>query len=80
MYHVSAQGVDERIINVQYYYYYYYSGKHLNIVYTVFEAVITVSRYALEHRLNWSLGCYNRIQVNTRTPFTLVSGLLYLSR
>ena len=23
MYHVSAQGVDERIINVHYYYYYY---------------------------------------------------------
>ena len=25
MHHVSAQGVDERIINVHYYYYYYYS-------------------------------------------------------
>ena len=25
MYHVSAQGVDERMINVHYYYYYYYS-------------------------------------------------------
>ena len=25
MYHVSAQGVDERIINVHYYYYYYYT-------------------------------------------------------
>ena len=24
MYHVSAQGVDERMINVHYYYYYYY--------------------------------------------------------
>ena len=24
MYHVSAQGVDERLINVHYYYYYYY--------------------------------------------------------
>ena len=23
MYHVSAQGVDERMINVHYYYYYY---------------------------------------------------------
>ena len=23
MYHVSAQGVDERVINVHYYYYYY---------------------------------------------------------
>ena len=26
MYHVSAQGVDERMINVHYYYYYYYYG------------------------------------------------------
>ena len=26
MYRVSAQGVDERMINVQYYYYYYYSS------------------------------------------------------
>ena len=25
MYHVSAQGVDERMINVHYYYYYYLS-------------------------------------------------------
>ena len=25
MYHVSAQGIDERMINVHYYYYYYYS-------------------------------------------------------
>ena len=25
MYHVSAQGVDERMINVHYYYYYYYT-------------------------------------------------------
>ena len=25
MYHVSAQGVDERRINVHYYYYYYHS-------------------------------------------------------
>ena len=24
MYHVSAQGVDEHVINVHYYYYYYY--------------------------------------------------------
>ena len=24
MYHVSGQGVDERMINVHYYYYYYY--------------------------------------------------------
>ena len=24
MYHVSAQGVDERMINVHYYYYYHY--------------------------------------------------------
>ena len=24
MYHVSDQGVDERMINVHYYYYYYY--------------------------------------------------------
>ena len=24
MYHVSARGVDERMINVLYYYYYYY--------------------------------------------------------
>ena len=24
MYHVSAQGVDERMINAHYYYYYYY--------------------------------------------------------
>ena len=24
MYHVSAQGADERMINVHYYYYYYY--------------------------------------------------------
>ena len=24
MYHVSAQGVNERMINVHYYYYYYY--------------------------------------------------------
>ena len=24
MYHTSAQGVDERMINVHYYYYYYY--------------------------------------------------------
>ena len=24
MYHVSAQGVDERMLNVHYYYYYYY--------------------------------------------------------
>ena len=26
MYHVSAQGVDERMINVYYYYYYYHRG------------------------------------------------------
>ena len=26
LYRVSAQGVDERMINVQYYYYYYYSS------------------------------------------------------
>ena len=25
MYHVSAQGVDERMTNVHYYYYYYYN-------------------------------------------------------
>ena len=24
MYHVNAQGVDERMVNGQYYYYYYY--------------------------------------------------------
>ena len=28
MYHVSAQGVDERMINVHYYYYYYYYLKY----------------------------------------------------
>ena len=28
MYHVSAQGVDERIINVHYYYYLYYRVSH----------------------------------------------------
>ena len=28
MYHVSAQGVDERMINVQYYYYCYYYNVH----------------------------------------------------
>ena len=26
MYHVSAQGVDERMINAHYYFYYYYIG------------------------------------------------------
>ena len=26
MYHLSAQGIDERMINVHYYYYYYYYG------------------------------------------------------
>ena len=28
MCHVSAQGVDERMVNVHYYYYYYYQGSH----------------------------------------------------
>ena len=28
MYHVTAQGIDERMINVHYYYYYYYYRKH----------------------------------------------------
>ena len=28
MYHVSAQGIDERMINVHYYYYYYISIGH----------------------------------------------------
>ena len=33
MYHVSAQGVDERMINVRYYYYYYYyyTGGHTTV-------------------------------------------------
>ena len=30
MYHVSAQGVDERMINVHYYYYYYYTCRYVN--------------------------------------------------
>ena len=29
MYHVSAQGVDKRMINVHYYYYYYYYYVHV---------------------------------------------------
>ena len=29
MYHVSAQGVDERMIDVHYHYYYDYSNKHI---------------------------------------------------
>ena len=28
MYHVSAQGIDERMIKVHYYYYYYYVFVH----------------------------------------------------
>ena len=30
VYHVSAQGVDERMINVHYYYYYYYFDSPVN--------------------------------------------------
>ena len=30
MYHVSAQGVDERMINVHYYYYYHHHHHHCN--------------------------------------------------
>ena len=32
MYHVSTQGVDERMINVHYYYYYYYLNERLIIL------------------------------------------------
>ena len=32
MYHVSAQGVDERMINVHYNYYYYYYVCHIKFV------------------------------------------------
>ena len=32
MYHVSAQSVDERMINVHYYYYYYYYYYNKDIV------------------------------------------------
>ena len=31
MYHVSAQGIDERMINVHYYYYYYYYKVEENV-------------------------------------------------
>ena len=30
MFHVSAQGLDERMINVHYYYYYSLSGAHVD--------------------------------------------------
>ena len=32
MYHVSAQGIDERMINVHYYYYYYQGQALVNLV------------------------------------------------
>ena len=32
MYHVSAQGVDERMINVHYYYYYMYLNNACNLI------------------------------------------------
>ena len=41
MYHVSVQGVDERMINVYYYYYYYY---YKLAGYTHFVGVITTEQ------------------------------------
>ena len=32
MYHVSAQGIDERMINVHYYYYYYYRDVYCQVL------------------------------------------------
>ena len=31
MYHVSAQGIDERMINVHYYYYIAFHAKHFSV-------------------------------------------------
>ena len=43
MYHVSAQGVDERMIDLRYYYYYYYSAAtrqyfSMNIISVIFSS------------------------------------------
>ena len=62
MYHVSAQGVDERMINVHYYYYYNSSATDIVLVTLYSTAVETAiahctSRWAMArgHRLNTSI-------------------------
>ena len=53
MYHVSAQGVDERMINVHYYYYYYDLGTlnvlHLQTVNTENETANNYMKYPFWH-------------------------------
>ena len=50
MYHVSAQGVDERMINVHYYYYYhyYYSDTLLCIQYIQLNSLISITRWTTD--------------------------------
>ena len=62
MYHVSAQGVDERMINVHYYYYYNSSATDIVLVTLYSTAVETAiahctSRWAMArgHRLNTTI-------------------------
>ena len=47
MYHVNAQGVDERIINVHYY-----------IIIVVVVVLVTLLRTAVETATAWYTSCY----------------------
>ena len=57
MYHVSDQGVDERMINVHYYYYCYYDDDDDDDYYIIIIIIITTSCRSLmdEHRFNEAL-------------------------
>ena len=54
MYHVSAQGVDERMINVHYYYYYY------------FHPATFIDRLHLALRTGLEVGKPNNIPANNK--------------
>ena len=41
MYHVSAQGIDERMINVHYYYYYYMASVGWDFVLSEMSIIIS---------------------------------------
>ena len=65
MYHVSAQGVDERMINVHYYYYWHYGGGGggggggrggvdcFSIYYMVQSIFIYMNRFSCSAHLNF---------------------------
>ena len=47
MYHVSAQGIDERMINVHYYYYYSWAFVYFPLVIPSFSSLVRCKRFGL---------------------------------